>query len=186
MSGPERRFAYTLLVLRSESRTDVVSITVVAMGVSSSSQNLNARKSGRTQAEDWVIEIDALGCLNQRVLWGSDFLKNRVRVFQRFIDRKRVHLPSMLITARFNEIPEIMAGYLDGKRIGNNAASPPVIFHPCRVRQRNPYWMPRHQEFDVYGIGVARSDSNDEGLVQAVQFLAGPAVGNVEVFVHSR
>jgi hypothetical protein len=122
--------------------------------------------------------------LNQRVLWGANFLKYFVQMFETLINRKRVHLPPVLIAAGLNEILQVMTGNLNGQRISNDSSSALLIFHPGRMGQGDPYWMPIDQEFDVNGIGMASGDGNNESLVKAMKLLAGPAIGYVKVIVH--
>ena len=126
-----------------------------------------------------------LGRVDQRVLRRADFLEDSIHVLKRFIHGQGVHLASLLKAARLDEILQIMPGSLDGQRIGNNAPRSPVIFHPCWMRESEPDRLTIDQKFYVYGICMAGSDGHDKRLVQAVEFLAGPAVGDVKVLVHS-
>src|SRR5215813_2144795 len=135
MSGPERRLRCTLLVLSSDSRTAAVSSTVVAIDAGSpKSPKTRLGAAGWSAGESSRREIGALGRLNQRVLRGSDFLQNSIQMFERFINRQRIHLSPVLITARLNEILQIVARSLDGERIGNHASSPFLVLHPRGMR----------------------------------------------------
>src|ERR1700694_1386841 len=102
-----------------------------------------------------------------------------------FVHRKRVHFAPVLIVAGLNRRLQVMAGKLNRKRVCDNASRPFVVLHPGWMRHRNPYWMSVNNEFDVYGIRMAGSYGHNQCLIQAMEFMSGPAVDGVKVFVHS-
>src|SRR6266404_2493908 len=77
-----------------------------------------------------------------------------------------------------------MPGNLLRQRVGDKRASPLLILHPCRMRQRHPHRTPIHQEFDVHSIGMASGNRDDQSLIQAMDRLLGPAVSSSEVSKH--
>jgi hypothetical protein len=52
------------------------------------------------------------------------------------------------------------------------------------MRKGNPDRAAVHQKFDIHGVGVAGSDGHDEGLIENMDLLLGPAVGSREVSKH--
>lgn len=103
---------------------------------------------------------------------------------ERFLHRQGVHLPSMLVGSIFNGSFQEMSGGLDGQRIGKSPASALLVLHPSWMRQRNPYGTAAGQKFYVNGVSVAGGYSNDQGLINTMELLSGPAVYGVEVVVH--
>ena len=53
------------------------------------------------------------------------------------------------------------------------------------MRQYDPNWTAIDQEFDVNRVGVPGGDSNNNRLINAVDFFFCPSVAGVEVFVHT-
>ena len=105
-------------------------------------------------------------------------------MFEDFIHGQVIHFPAVLVASGFDGRLEKMAGNLNGQRVRNNAAGAFPVFNPGRMRQGYPHWTPIDYEFDVDGVRMACGHSNNQGLIQAVQFMAGPAVGGVKVVVH--
>lgn len=103
---------------------------------------------------------------------------------ERFWHRQGVHLPSMLVGSIFNGGFQEMSGGLDGQWIGKRPASAMLVLHPSWMRQRNPNRTPAGQKFYVNGVSVAGGHSNDQGLINTMELLPGPAVYGVEVVVH--
>jgi hypothetical protein len=60
---------------------------------------------------------------------------------------------------------QVMSGDLDGERVGDHSLSTLLIFRPCGQGERHPDRASIHEEFNVNGVGVARSDGDDQRLV---------------------
>jgi hypothetical protein len=58
------------------------------------------------------------------------------------------------------------------------------MLNPGEVGQGNPDRLSVDCEANVGGVGVARGDSDDGALPEAMELLAGEAVPYREVFVH--
>src|SRR6266404_1845053 len=104
---------------------------------------------------------------------------------ERFLYRKRVHLPSMLIRARLNGCLQKVSSGLYGQGIGNSTACAFVVFNPGWMRQSNPHRTSAGQKFYVHGVSVPGCNGNDQGLVNTMQLLPSPAVGSVKIIVHA-
>jgi hypothetical protein len=52
------------------------------------------------------------------------------------------------------------------------------------MRQGNPNGTAAGEKFDVDSVGMPRGDGHDQRLVDAVEPLARPAVGNMKVLIH--
>lgn len=104
---------------------------------------------------------------------------------ERFIHRQRIHLPSVLIRAGFNCSLQEMSGGLDGQRISDDPAGALVVLHPCWMRQRYPNGTPAGKKLYIYSVGVPGRNSDDQGLVNTMESLSGPAVGGVKVLIHA-
>src|SRR6476646_3774127 len=177
---PECRLRWTLSFFRSVSRAEAVSMA----GKVDMAEKVSLFLLG---PEGWS---QAAGCgvlrrLDQRVLGRANFLQDRIQMFERLIHRQRVHLPSMLIRAGFNRRLQKMPGNLDGKRIGYDPTGALLVLHPCWMRQRNPYGTPAGKKLYVNSVGVPGRNRDNQGLVNTVEFLSGPAVGGVKVLVHA-
>ena len=132
----------------------------------------------------------AAGCgvlrrLDQRVLGRANFLQDCIQMSERLIHRQRVHLPSMLIRAGFDRRLQKMPGRLDGKRVGYHPSGALLVLHPCWMRQSNPYGTPAGKKLYVNSVGVPGRNRDDQGLVNTMESLSGPAVGGVKVLVHA-
>jgi hypothetical protein len=99
--------------------------------------------------------------------------------------RECVHFPSLFVAAVFDGRFQKMPGCLDGQRIGDATPGAPSILDPGWMRQRDPNWPPAGQEFDVHGIGVTGGNGYDQSLVNTVESLSTPPVGNVKVLIHA-
>lgn len=104
---------------------------------------------------------------------------------ERLIHRKRIHFPAMLIGARLDGCLQKMSGSLRSQRIRNYPPCALVVFHPCWMRQSDPYRTPADKKLYVNGIRVAGGNGDNQGLINAMQLLSGPAVGSVKVLVHA-
>src|SRR5258708_3255822 len=121
---------------------------------------------------------------NQSIWRRAHFIQNCIQMHKGFIHRKGVHLPPVLVVSSLNGRFQVMTSNLDGKRISDDSPGLFVVLHPGWMRHSDPHGMAVHDKFDVDGIRVARSYSYNERLIEAVEFLGGPAVGCVKVFVH--
>ena len=106
-----------------------------------------------------------------------------IEVSQRFVDRERVHLPPYALAGLESGL-QVMAGDLDGERVGDHLAGAVLVLHPGGMRERDPDFSPVDEELEVYGIGMARGYGHDHGLVDAVNLFLRPAVGGSEVLKH--
>jgi hypothetical protein len=53
------------------------------------------------------------------------------------------------------------------------------------MRQRNPYRPSAGKKLYVHGVSVPGRNGHDQGLVNTMESLSGPAVGSVKVLVHA-
>jgi hypothetical protein len=53
------------------------------------------------------------------------------------------------------------------------------------MRQSYPDFPAIDQKLDVYGVGVPRGNSDDQGLIDTMHLLFRPAIGGYEVRKHS-
>jgi len=104
-------------------------------------------------------------------------------MFERLGHRERIHLASAFKTA-FNRRLEKVPGDLDGKRIADRFAGAPLELRPGWMRERDPDGAAIGQELDVHGVGVTRSNGQDQGLVHAVDLFTGPPVFHFEISIH--
>ena len=79
---------------------------------------------------------------------------------------------------------QIVPGNFHRELVRNHLAGAFLVFHPRGMRQRHPYGAPVHQKLDVNGVSVARSNGNNQRLVNTVHVVLGPAVYGVEVLIH--
>ena len=105
-------------------------------------------------------------------------------MIQRFINGEGIHFASLVVTAGVNEILQVVAGNLDGKRISDDSPGALVVFHPCWMRNRDPDRLAIYEKFYVHCIRVSHGNGNNERLVQAMEFVSTPTVGDVKVLVH--
>src|ERR1700722_18989355 len=103
---------------------------------------------------------------------------------QRLGDGQRIHLPAYAFTG-FEGRFQVVSGDFHSQGIGNGPTRLLLVFDPGRVRQRHPNLAPINQKLDVDGVGVARSDGDNQGLVDAMNRLASPAVEGGEVVEHA-
>src|SRR5689334_23194871 len=96
---------------------------------------LGAPRQGRARA----ASLAWLSGLNQRVLWRAYFLQNCIQMSERFIHRKRIHFPAMLIGSGLNGCFQEMPGCLNSQRVSYDPASTLVVLHPRWMRQSDPY-----------------------------------------------
>lgn len=98
---------------------------------------------------------------------------------------KRVHFLAGMF-AGFDGRFEVVAGDLNGERIGDDFAGAGLVFLPGAVRQSDCHGLAIGEELDVDGVGVARGDRYDQALVEAVNVGLGPAVLGMEVIEHGK
>src|SRR5919109_1517722 len=77
-----------------------------------------------------------------------------------------------------------MPGNLNGEGISNRAPSSLLVFHPGRMRERHPHGAAIDKELDVDRISMAGRNGHNQGLINTVHLLLGPAVGGVKLLVH--
>jgi hypothetical protein len=53
------------------------------------------------------------------------------------------------------------------------------------MRQRDPNGTPAGKKLYINSVGVPCRNGDDQGLVNTMEFLSGPAVGGVKVLVHA-
>src|SRR5438270_3389711 len=78
-----------------------------------------------------------------------------------------------------------MSVSLNGQWIGDDPAGALVVLHPGWMRQSHPHRTPAHKKLHIDGIRMPGGDGHDQGLVNTMQLLPGPAVGSVKVVVHA-
>ena len=105
-------------------------------------------------------------------------------MFEGFVHSQRIHFPAMLVCPILDGRFQEMSRCLDRQRIGNSASGALFVLSPGWMRQRDPHWTSAGQKLDVNGISVTGRDGDDQGLVNAVQPLPGPAIYGVEVLIH--
>src|SRR6266536_2127617 len=104
-------------------------------------------------------------------------------MLQSLIHRERIHFPPHTFSGFQGSLKEMPAN-LYGEKIGDSFPGAPLVFVPRGQRQRDPDRPAIHEELNIYRIGMACGDSNDQRLIQAVDLLLGPAVEGVEIAIH--
>src|SRR5271163_4144257 len=94
-----------------------------------------------------------------------------------------VHLAAVVV-AGLHCLLEVMSSNLRGQIVGDDATAALLLFHPGYSRHRDPQRAVVYLEADVDGVGMPGSDGYDVCLPSAMEVFGGPAVGDVEVFVH--
>src|SRR5205814_9698162 len=107
----------------------------------------------------------------------------RIRMCKGLVNGQRVHLFSHALASLQRRF-QIMPGNLNGEGIRNRAPSSLLVFHPGRMRQSHPHGAAIDKEFDVDRVSMAGRNGDNQGLINTVHLLLGPAVGGVEVLVH--
>jgi len=128
-----------------------------------------------------VVGQDAGPRLEHRRVLGHD----GVQMLQGLIHRERVHLAAA-IQSTFDSSFQEVSRDLDGQRVGDHLAGAPVVLRPGRVGQRDPHRAAIDQEFNVHRVGMAGGDGHDDGLIDAVQLFARPAVLHPKILVHGK
>jgi len=88
------------------------------------------------------------------------------------------------VEAFLDELPEEAAGDLGGELVGDDLAGTLLVLGPGVEGQGDPEGAAVDVEAEIDGVGVAGGDGDYRALPAAVQVLAAPAVGDVEVLVH--
>src|SRR5437879_13130494 len=70
------------------------------------------------------------------------------------------------------------------ERVGHYLACSFLIFIPCHQRESYPDRTPINQELYVYRIGVASGNGDNQGLINAMDLLLGPAIKCMEIAIH--
>jgi len=124
--------------------------------------------------------------LSQKDLGNLNFFANyRLKMVQGLRHGQRIHLaPNSL--ARFQGSFQVMARNLNRQGIGNHLARAIRVLHPCRMWQSDPHRPTIHQKLDVHGVSVAGGDSNDQCLINAVDFFFRPSVHRMEILIHKK
>ena len=104
-------------------------------------------------------------------------------MLQRLRHGEGIHFLAAVLTG-FNGGLQIVASDLFGKRVCDDFACATLVFLPRRMWQSDPHRLAVGEKLDVHGVGVARGDSNDEALVEAVNVCFQPAILGVEIFKH--
>ena len=98
---------------------------------------------------------------------------------------ERIHLLGSAFTG-FQRPLQIVPGDFDGQRIGDDLAFPILVLHPGGTGERDLHRPPIDQKLDIHRIRVPGGDSYNQGLINAVHFLLGPAVNGVKVLIHTK
>src|SRR6202035_6056359 len=72
----------------------------------------------------------------------------------------------------------------DSQRISDELAGALLVLHPGRMRQRHPDSSSVNQKLYVDSIGVPCGNGDDQRLIDAMNWLLGPAVGGGEILKH--
>ena len=107
-----------------------------------------------------------------------------VKMVESLLNGEGIHF-SPCSFAGFEDGLQVVTGDLNRQRIGNYPAGTFLILNPRWMRQGDPEGPPIYQELDVHGVGMARGNGYDECLVDAVNFLLGPAVDGREITEHT-
>ena len=105
-------------------------------------------------------------------------------MLQGLVDGQGIHLPAKALPG-FQDRLEEMTGDFLGESVGDHLPGSLLVLHPSRMGQSQPHRTAIHQEFDVHSIGMPGRNCDDQGLIHAVDLLAGPAVGRGEVGKHA-
>lgn len=105
-------------------------------------------------------------------------------MIQGLLDRQRIHLAAAIF-AGFDGPLQIMSRNLDRHRVSNNFSRLPVVLYPRGMRESDPNRPVADYELYIDCIGVPRRDCHNQGLILAVQRLAGPLVDSLEIVVHN-
>jgi hypothetical protein len=89
---------------------------------------------------------------------------------QHLIDAHRIHLPAVVIAA-LDGLLQVASSGLRRKVIGDHLAVATLLFHPGKIRHRNPKGLAVHREADIGSVGVAGRDGDHGTLPHAVQLL---------------
>jgi hypothetical protein len=131
----------------------------------------------------WSAVSDADGQERQAALLFG-FSDDGVKVRKHFRNGDGIDLAAGVV-AFFDQLFEVTAGNLGGKLVGDDLPRALFLFEPRGAGQSDPHGSAIHVKSHVDGIGVAGGDGHNVGLPRAVQVFAAPAIGHMEVFVHT-
>src|SRR5437764_1711349 len=77
-----------------------------------------------------------------------------------------------------------MTGNGNRERVGDGLRVALLIFIPCGQRQSYPNRAAVDQKLNIHCVSMASGNGNNQGLVDAVDLLLGPAIEGLKVAIH--
>ena len=146
---------------------------------------LPRRPEGPKCAASQVVVTSVFGLSPRGLGLRRHFPYHGLEVPQRFVNGQGVHL-TINAFAGFQGRLEVVTGDLDGERVGDELAGTILVLNPGRMRQGDPHRAASRQKLDIDRIGMSCSDGDNEGLINAVHFLPGPAIECMEISIHDK